>query len=861
MEFDVSGAEKNLSVAGHHFNSPPKFPLLVERFVLPRMLSRLFKRKTSTLAQSTEFGAARRDLFVLESMEPRVLLSAAPIDVPHVVADTSAVPVTQTPSSSTAQHSPAPVTNAQLPGTPPSSASSNFVFGPTLSLPGVAPSSSAIVAPVVAAGGGIGSADSGIVGSSSSNGGGVQLNPNIDGSSNTVGTGSATSTVADVTTGSDTTTASSGGTSTSPTDTTETSSSSGAPTGNPMTERMVDSLTAPSGPPTGSLSSTFDVTDSLSHLSASIELALDSGSLHGFSADGSPLSSLSNDASALSSLASSLLPGFGSGGGVSINSTTSVASLSLNSGDTTTINIGGTTAGSGYDQIVVSGNASLNGTLAVNLTNGFVPQAGQTFDFLTFGSLTGSFSSTTGLFFANGSQRFEIVTQADRLQLVVTDLPGSIGGLSISALTSSARDALGNLFSNYFTNVGPLDVTGLDLSFGGFVTLSGSFGFQKTGGLITATGHNISASLSAGGSSAGISSADIAVQLNTNGNRLIYGSGGFAISAGSGFASASGNVTVALNSGSAFSAQTLTVGSISVAVPALGAGVQTLSGTGLSVGLGNFVTLSGDFGFRKNGSGDLEIAIANAGALLNASGFSVGVTGATAGIVLPAAGGIAFQTTGGSVALTLPSAIAGASAASVSASYNTTGSAINTTVTVGVVTAGINIASGSVATPFSSVSFTGFAASIFSFASIGGNFAFSKNASGDLSAIVTNGSAQISTTGGAFSAGVTSASLALEIKSGGGFVLNASGTAAFTLPAQIGSASATVTVAYNSTGAAVNGDSLSIAASPPPSIRPPAHSLPPMQWSTPPGSARPSRTSSPSAVISPSRRPGQTSPW
>jgi hypothetical protein len=57
------------------------------------------------------------------------------------------------------------------------------------------------------------------------------------------------------------------------------------------------------------------------------------------------------------------------------------------------IEIGGTTAGSQYDQINVAGELSLGGALEISLINGFVPTAGQTFDFILGSDVVGAFSS------------------------------------------------------------------------------------------------------------------------------------------------------------------------------------------------------------------------------------------------------------------------------------------------------------------------------------------------------------------------------------------------------------------------------------------------------------------------------------
>jgi hypothetical protein len=65
----------------------------------------------------------------------------------------------------------------------------------------------------------------------------------------------------------------------------------------------------------------------------------------------------------------------------------------LGPASTLQIELGGTTPGSQYDQINVAGELTLDGTLEISLINGFTPSAGQTFDILNWGSLTGEFSS------------------------------------------------------------------------------------------------------------------------------------------------------------------------------------------------------------------------------------------------------------------------------------------------------------------------------------------------------------------------------------------------------------------------------------------------------------------------------------
>ena len=54
--------------------------------------------------------------------------------------------------------------------------------------------------------------------------------------------------------------------------------------------------------------------------------------------------------------------------------------------------LGGTTAGSEYDTLLVDGTLTLNGTLDVILIDGFEPSVGDSFDILDFGSLAGQFT-------------------------------------------------------------------------------------------------------------------------------------------------------------------------------------------------------------------------------------------------------------------------------------------------------------------------------------------------------------------------------------------------------------------------------------------------------------------------------------
>ncbi len=71
----------------------------------------------------------------------------------------------------------------------------------------------------------------------------------------------------------------------------------------------------------------------------------------------------------------------------------SVGNMDFSPTSTLVMELGGTTPGSGYDQLQSSGTLTLGGTLQISLLNGFVPSPGQSFEFLMADDLLGSFSS------------------------------------------------------------------------------------------------------------------------------------------------------------------------------------------------------------------------------------------------------------------------------------------------------------------------------------------------------------------------------------------------------------------------------------------------------------------------------------
>lgn len=70
-----------------------------------------------------------------------------------------------------------------------------------------------------------------------------------------------------------------------------------------------------------------------------------------------------------------------------------------------TAEIGGTVAGTGFDHYRVNGQLTLGGTLVITSWNGFVAEAGQQFDLLDWGTVSGQFATidTQGLLLAPGT--------------------------------------------------------------------------------------------------------------------------------------------------------------------------------------------------------------------------------------------------------------------------------------------------------------------------------------------------------------------------------------------------------------------------------------------------------------------------
>ena len=175
-------------------------------------------------------------------------------------------------------------------------------------------------------------------------------------------------------------------------------------------------------------------------------------------------------------------------GNASSNITSITGDLAMDDATVTVIEIGGLVpgetavgAGDGYDQINVTEDVVVDGSLQILLINGFTPSVGDEFEILTYGSSDGLFDEATGLFgFGDGSLYFEVAAGATALSLTVQEF-GRGEGDSFLADTPADADNLGEfLNSDYFQVAAPSLVIPGSIQLAGFVNASGAFSFTKS---------------------------------------------------------------------------------------------------------------------------------------------------------------------------------------------------------------------------------------------------------------------------------------------------------------------------------------------------------------------------------------------
>ncbi len=139
--------------------------------------------------------------------------------------------------------------------------------------------------------------------------------------------------------------------------------------------------------------------------------------------------------------------GTGAAGVLAINGT-----YAQNASGSLDVDLSGTTAGSQYDQLAVSGSAALAGTLNVALIDGFEPVLGDTFQVMTFESSAGAFGVYNGMVVGNQlilspifnpSNLTLSILPATTTTVVTSSLSPSVSGqgVTFTATVSIARPA------------------------------------------------------------------------------------------------------------------------------------------------------------------------------------------------------------------------------------------------------------------------------------------------------------------------------------------------------------------------------------------------------------------------------------
>ena len=516
-------------------------------------------------------------------------------------------------------------------------------------------------------------------------------------------------------------------------------------------------------------------------------------------------------------------------GRMTIQSVTAPSSLTQTPSSNLAINLGGTTPGP-YDQINVSGLASLAGAMTITVQNGFTPTNGEVFTVLTYGSVQGSFSSVNGLLDLKDGLYFQVTQGATSLTLtahtlnpalnaVLQQVPASLQNPAGEWLSSSNGGT--NQVSNYFPSISGSFTLGSTLALSGTLT----FGFTQLNNVtdpttgssttldaVTLSLSNGSAFLGTGNSGITLSSVSIDVAFvtvqpvsttpPTYGWVMSHGLVGSAsLSAGGVLNVTSSNLSLTVDldvgtvNGSA-NASVLNLGSQTFQV-----GASSFTGTGTAGtnvvfnGSGSVSGALGGFSVGANVSvSDVNgaLSILGTGANLTAGGSeaSFGISNGSFGL-LSNSSGLAFQASG-AVALS-GAGLGTASATSVTFVYNNTsadltGTAISlngSTYTFGAAAAGSD---------YVAVSGLNVAVGPLHFS---GNFSVGALGDGTWAAVATGGAASV--VEGAFSTSLTSVSLAVDYTASG-YALQAGGVFASSLGSAISLTAASALLSVNTTG-------------------------------------------------------------
>ncbi len=134
------------------------------------------------------------------------------------------------------------------------------------------------------------------------------------------------------------------------------------------------------------------------------------------------------------------------------------------SSGTLDIELGGTTAGSGYDQLVVTGAVTLASDLNISTINSFLPASGNTFQILTFGSRPGNtdFANKNGLNLGFGTNLIPAYSATD-LQLTTNTVQADIS-IAMTATPSTVNTGDSFTYNVSVTNNGGSNASGVAFS-------------------------------------------------------------------------------------------------------------------------------------------------------------------------------------------------------------------------------------------------------------------------------------------------------------------------------------------------------------------------------------------------------------
>ncbi len=168
--------------------------------------------------------------------------------------------------------------------------------------------------------------------------------------------------------------------------------------------------------------------------------------------------------------------------------------LTMVADDSLQIDIGGTAAGTSYDQVIVGASAQFDGALSVQLIDGFDPAIGETFQVVSSVGSSGTFAQLDLPANLPDGKRFVPVFSPEGLTLVVADAERPSGG---SQLRLPNNEAVNNV-ANFLSNQVPSFTEQLDINVFG-QTLSGAFtlgaGFVSGAPAVIASVTDVSTSL------------------------------------------------------------------------------------------------------------------------------------------------------------------------------------------------------------------------------------------------------------------------------------------------------------------------------------------------------------------------------